>query len=374
MSYENADVIVVGGGIVGLSAAYYLAKAGVSTIVIERDSVGSHASGFAYGSLAALSNDEVARPTEPLAAEGIRIHRQLSISLPEETNVNIDFRTRPTLVLSFSKKETQEAQNLMRANHARQGNKVRWVDRSELKTIEPRISNKALGGVFVDGTYDLEPYRLMLALTAAAERMGVRVRRGTVIGLKTNRDRVQGVLLEEGESHSPIVVLAMGPWSCTASDWLGVQVQIKPLKGQILRLRVPGPPFLYSIGWHGNYFTTKPDGLVWAGTTEEDVGFDEKPTTEARDQITSTLLKMAPSLTNIEVVRQTACLRPLSEDRLPVIGAVPGREGVYIATGAGRQGIVFGPAMGKIVADLITERDLDVPIQAFDPGRFDTSA
>ncbi len=373
MTAESADVVVVGGGIVGLSAAYYLGEAGVSAVIVERDAVGSHASGFAYGGLAALSSDEVPRPTESLAVEGIRLHRQLSNSLPEETGVNIDFRTRPTLALAFSEQEAEEARRGLGTGRTRKGTKVSWADRSELASIEPRISDEAFGGVFIEGTYDVEPYRLILALTAAAERRGALVRHGTVTGLKTAAGRVQGVRLENSEIRTATVVLAMGPWAGAASEWLGIQVPVGPLKGQILRLRAPGPPFQCSIGWQGNYFTTKPDGLVWAGTTEEDVGFDERPTEEARAQITSTLLKMAPSLTNAELVRQTACLRPLSSDRLPVIGEVPGRGGVFLVTGAGRQGIVFGPAMGRIVAGLITEGSSDFAIDAFDPGRFESA-
>ena len=162
----------------------------------------------------------------------------------------------------------------------------------------------------------------------------------------------------------------MGPWSGETSSWLDLPVRMTPLKGQILRLRAPGPPLEYSIGWEGNYATTKPDGLLWAGTTEEEAGFDETPTAEARDSIMASLLKMVPSMDDAELVQQTACLRPLSSDRLPILGPVPGWDGVYMATGAGRKGIELGPAMGRIIADLIASGAPDIPIDAFDPGRF----
>jgi glycine/D-amino acid oxidase-like deaminating enzyme len=162
----------------------------------------------------------------------------------------------------------------------------------------------------------------------------------------------------------------MGPWSGLASEWLGVPIDVRPLKGQIIRLRAPGPPYMSSIGWNGQYATTKPDGLVWAGTTEEEVGFDETTTSQARDEIMATLLKMVPGLGDARLVLQTACLRPMATDKLLVLGEIPGWERVYIATGGGRGGILLGPAMGRTIADLVATGVTDMPIDDFDPGRF----
>ena len=145
---------------------------------------------------------------------------------------------------------------------------------------------------------------------------------------------------------------------------------MRPLKGQILRVRAPGAPFHCSVGWSDNYATTKPDGLLWTGTTEDDVGFDESPTASGRDSIMTSLLKMIPSLTEAQLVQQTACVRPLSSDGLPVLGPLEGWEGVYVATGAGRKGILLGPAMGRATADIITRGASDIPIEALGPGRF----
>ena len=165
-------------------------------------------------------------------------------------------------------------------------------------------------------------------------------------------------------------MLAAGPWSGAVSDWIGSPIDILPLKGQILRLRAPGRPFECSLGWEGHYATTKPDGLLWTGTTEEEVGFDENPTPEARDAIMSTLLKMAPSLTEARLVQQTACLRPVASDGELIMGQAPGLRGAYLATGTGRKGILLSPAVGRITADLITTGDAGMDIDAFSPARF----
>ena len=368
MSAASPDVVIVGGGLAGIATAYYLGRAGVKSLVVERDAVGSHASGFAYGGIASQSAAGPG-PTALVAAEGARLHRQLSETLPEETGVDIEFRERASLSLAFDE-DAAEAEKSHFQRHRSQPGQPRWVDGDEARSIEPRVSAEALGGVYVESTAEVEPYRLVLALTQAAEKLGATVRHGRVSGLKRQGGGVRGVALDSGVIPCRSVVLAMGPWSGEASTWLGVPIEVRPLKGQILRLQAPGPPISCSIGFDGNYAITKPDGLVWAGTTEEDVGFDETPTREARDKIMSALLKMLPSLSNARLVRQTACLRPLSADSLLVLGEVPGWDGVYVATGAGRSGISLGPAMGKMTADMITSGSTRIPIGAFAPGRF----
>ena len=366
---KTTDVVIVGGSISGISAAYFLGQAGVQSVVVEPDGVGSHASGFAYGMLGALRGAGTHGPTSALAAEGMRLHRKLSQSLSSETGIDIEYRRLSALSLAFNDDEVEAAKTSL-VSQQQQGNGARWIDAGDLSSIDARISNAALGGVQVDGTSDVQPHDLVLALAQGSKRLGSTVRHGRVTGLTRDRGEVRAVAVEQDEISCRAVVLAMGPWSGEASAWLGVPIDVRPLKGQILHLRAPGPPYRCAISWSGNYATTKPDGLVWVGTTEEEVGFDEQPTDEARDQIMAKAVKMLPSLADAELVRQTACLRPVSADRLPVLGRVPDWEGVYIATGGGRQGIVLGPAMGRITADLITDGTTNIPIDAFDPGRF----
>jgi glycine/D-amino acid oxidase-like deaminating enzyme len=178
------------------------------------------------------------------------------------------------------------------------------------------------------------------------------------------------VILERSEIACDTVVLALGPWSAETSSWLDLPIEVRPLKGQILRLQAPGPPVPCSVGWGHNYATTKPDGLLWAGTTEEEAGFDEETTREARDEIGAALVRMLPVMADAHVVHQTACLRPVAADGLLLLGRVPGFDSVYMATGAGRKGILLGPAMGRAVADLILTGKAALALEAFSPARF----
>src|SRR5229473_985960 len=365
MAESSADVVIVGGGIAGMTTAYYLAKSGVPSVVVERDAIGSHASGFAYGGLSPLSGFGIPGPLAEIAQDGMQLHRELSKSLLEETGIDVDFRVRSSLALAFTEADVRRLQAALPWQQRQPGYAVRWLDVAEARRVEPRISDETLGATLTEGGGAVEPYRLVLALTRAAERLGVMVRHGRAIGVRRAGGRTTGVVLERELLSCAAAVLALGPWSAEASDWIGVPIDIRPLKGQILRLKAPGPPVDCSVGWGHNYATTKPDGLLWAGTTEEEAGFDEETTREARDEIGAALVTMLPAMADAQVVHQTACLRPVASDGLLLLGRVPGFDSVYMATGAGRKGILLGPAMGRAVADLILTGKSPLALEAF---------
>jgi glycine/D-amino acid oxidase-like deaminating enzyme len=233
------------------------------------------------------------------------------------------------------------------------------------------VNPDCLGAVYVQGAASVEPYRHTLAAAQAAEKLGVQILLRRVTGLLAEKDRCLGVTFANGKMEAGAVVLAMGPWTQGASDWCRFKVPVSPLKGQILRLQHGGPPVKTSLHWGGSYVVSKPDGLTWAGTTEEMAGFDEKTTPEARDKIMGDLLQMAPSLSEAKLVRQTACLRPLSSDGLPIVGRAPDWRNLYLGTGAGRKGILWSTGMSQGLADLVLGRSSEVPdLAALDPARF----
>jgi glycine/D-amino acid oxidase-like deaminating enzyme len=274
------------------------------------------------------------------------------------------------VALAFTEADVRRLQAAMPWQQRQPGYTVRWLDVVEARRLEARISEEALGATLIEGGGAVEPYLLVLALTRAAERLGVTVRHGRVVGLRRDGGRVTGVVLEGEILSCATAVLALGPWSAEASRWAGVPIEVHPLKGQIIRLQAPGPPIECSVGWGHNYATTKTDGLVWAGTTEEDAGFDEDSTLAARDEIGAALLKMLPAMADARVAQQTACLRPVASDGLLVLGGVPGMDGLYVATGGARKGILYGPAMGRAIADLVLGHATRVALDRFAPGRF----
>ena len=378
MNTNTADVVIVGGGLVGAATAYFLSGEGVDCVVVERDGIAGHASGFSYAALGTFDEAGMDGAHFDVASLGMSLHHELAESLLDETGVNVEFRERPSLTLAFDEDEVVAAQSPESFERDRrswevdtQGYDVRWLTTEDALSIEPRINPAALGAVYTEGTCDVNAQRLTLALAMGAEQRGARIVRANVTGLSRNGDRVRGVTLaDDGEIECEGVVVATGPWSEAASDWLGVPIRMQPWKGQILRLRLPGPPIRASVGGGDHFASTKPDGLTWVGPTFEDAGIDETTEDWARDEIMAAVVNNLPSLADGEVVMHTACVRPLSADRKLVLGEAPGTDGAYVATGGGRLGLMLGPAMARLTADLVSKGTTTIPLDEFDPARF----
>ena len=368
----STDVIIVGGGVVGCATAYFLSKRGVTATVLEKDSVGKHASGFAAGLLNPLHGHGIPGPLEALALESFRMHAHMGAEIYGETGIDPLSCSGTSVWVALDEAETTELSEIHRLSQRSEAFPARWLGGDEARSMEPRLSPAVVAALTVEGIREVAAYELTLGLFKAAEKHGASMRVSTVDGLTWHDGRVSGVRLATGEQLAcDKVVLAMGPWTGQVERWLDLPVPVSPLKGQILRLEAPGPPLEHVFyRWGGGYIASKPDGLTWTGTTEEEVGFDDLPTPEARESIMSEACQVMPSLSQAKVALQTACLRPVSKDGLPIIGSVPGREGVYLATGAGRKGILLGPGMAMAIADLVTEGHTPIPIEPFSPDRF----
>jgi glycine oxidase len=368
---DTAEVVIVGGGIAGCATAYLLAKEGIRSTIIEKGSVGSCASGFSAGLLNPLHGHGIPGPLEELANRSFQMHLHLAEEVRAETGTDIQFRSVPSVYLAFDDGEADDARGVLDLARKAEGFPARWLEGDEVRSMEPRVAPHVVGAAYVEGARQVDSYRYTLALLQAAEKLGAATRHGTVQGIERSRGRVSAVVLSGARLACDKVVLAMGPWTGEAGRWLGRRVPVWPLKGQILRLNMPGPPLrcLFNRAG-GGYVSPKPDGTTWVGTTEERVGFDDRPTPEARESIMKEVVEIMPSLAQAQLALQTACLRPASDDGLPVLGEVPGWEGVYVATGAERKGILLGPAMARATADLVATGHTDLNIERFSLGRF----
>ncbi len=368
---HTSDVVIIGGGIVGCATAYLLAKAGLKPTLIEKGSVGNCASGFSAGLLNPLHGSGIPGPLEDLARHSFQLHTELAPEVKELTGIDHQFRPVPSIYLSFDDDQSNRARDVLDLAERAEGFESRWLDGAEVLSMEPRIAPGVAGGAYVEGTVQVDSYQYTQALLQAARDRGAVMRQGTVRGLRASNGRVSAVTLEGEEVPCGSVVLSMGPWSGEATGWLGRPVPVWPLKGQILRLKLPGsqPPCLFT-GPGGEYVSPKPDGTTWIGTTEERVGFDDRPTTEAREAIMKDVMDLMPAVAQGDLVLQTACLRPASDDGMPVLGPVPGWEGVYMATGAERKGILLSAAMARVTADLVCQGRTDLDIDRFSLERF----
>ena len=371
MATDRRDVIVVGGGIIGCLTAYLLSREGLKVTIVEADAVASHASGFAFGGLGPLEGAGIPDPLLGFSVWCLERHASLSPELEEASGVDTQFHLRDRLILAFDDSEALRYKEEIKWQKDVKGFHVEWLDQADVLKVEPRANPACLGASYAQGTGAIEAYRYNLAAAQAAEKFGAEILLRRVTGLISQGGRCSGVTLETGQLEAGAVVLAVGPWSHQASSWCGVELPVSPLKGQVIRLQLTADPMRASLNYAGSYAASKPDGLIWAGTTEEEAGFDEGITTAARDKIMGDLLKMAPSLADAELVQQTACLRPISADGLPIVGKVPGWENLYVGTGSGRKGILWSTGMCHGLADLIVKGGTDVPgLASLDPARF----
>jgi glycine oxidase len=372
----TGEVVIIGGGVAGCSVAYHLALAGVRSTVIEREGIGSQASGFSAGGLNPLEGAQIPGPLGPLAMESFRMHRMLWNELKDETGIDCEARIISLVKVAFQETGLPELQQSLDAFSAAgdDGFAAHWLDRQQLTELEPRISPDVIRGLLARGNAALDSYRYTQALAAAAEKRGATIRSGTVNGVKVGGGRVTGVFLGDTDVPCDCLVLAAGPWSREAETWLDCSIPVDPLKGEILRMDLPGPRLEHDFSGGGGSVYSKPDGMVWCGTTEERQGFDRETTEAARRSIFEGAVRIVPDLARATLALQTACLRPVTPDWLPIVGQAPGWDNVYLTTGAGKKGILLSTGMGKATADLITRGATSLSIGPCDPARFRSGA
>jgi glycine oxidase len=370
---QQPDVIVVGAGVMGCGTAYWLSKAGLNVLVLEQEAIACGASGVAAAMLEAIGHGAHLTGDDPLTAfagASFALHQALRPQLLEESGVDIGYRENPVIHPAFTPAEAETLQAYARAQASTVA-RVEWCAGPALWEIEPRL-NRAMCGALVTQQAQVLAYRFVLALARAAERRGMTMRHGEVVGLAREGAQSIAVRLRNGDVlTAPTVVLAMGPWSVHAGDWVGLRIPVYPVRGQLLELRVPDPQLRATILYNGMYLVAKADGLTLAGTTEEhESGFVTQPTAAGRQAILEAALYMAPGLDEAQVVGHVCGLRPCSEDRLPLIGPVAGWPGVYMLAGHFRSGMLLSALSTRCIAELILEGRSTVSLAAFDPARF----
>lgn len=364
---STPDVLIVGAGVIGCATAYYLAGEGAHVTVIEQESVASGASGVAA---AMFSRPHDGDPLADLSDFSYERHAELAMQLPTEAGADYGYLVGPELWVAFEPQAAASLEAMLPAFRARNP-AARWVDGCGALELEPRLNPATLGAI-VGEQAQVIASTFTTALATAAERRGVTIRHGKVDGLTAAGGRATGVRLASGETVAAgTVLLAGGAWSGEASAWTGVRIPVFPVRGQILRLDPPDPQLRTAIYGPEMYLVLKADGSTLAGATEEpEAGFAAVTTPEGLAHIMDAAIEMAPFLADAKLVHHMVGLRPGSEDSLPLIGAVPGWESLFIATGHFMRGMELSAGTARAVADLVLGRPSPVDLTAFDPGRF----
>ena len=365
----STEVAIIGGGIMGGSIAYHLAKLGVKSTIFERESIGCEASGVATGMISAMSIDTPG-PYLELARASFEKYKTLIPEMEEASGVHTFYGEISWLDLAF----TEEDEAVNRANMKwRQGlmPKVSWVTDDDLSRIDPRITREARSGLYLEELNQADAYRLTLAYIGAAESLGVEVRYTDVKGLEKNGTRVTGIITEDGVAPCGTAVLAMGAWTSEASDWIEAPVPIRPYKGQMVELKAPGPPLGANIHHGRSYVTSKLNGTILSGSHDGFRGYDKSVSQEGVEHVLEGALKVCPAMEEASISWVITGLRPATPDEMPILGPVPGLEGAYIATGHMRKGITLAAMTGELIADSIVDNEPRLPIEPFSLTRFD---
>lgn len=357
---KHPDVAVVGGGVIGLTAAYALAREGVAVTVLDRGPLGAEASWAGAGIIPPGNPNRAATPIDLLRALGSVGMYGLAEELRERTGVDTGYRICGGI--EFLHAADRGVLDVWKA----EGFPFERID--DVTRVEPA----AFG--FEGDAYLLptcaqvrNPWHLR-ALIAACESVGVRLRPDTPVeGWTREGQRVTGLSLATGETVSAgVCLLAAGAWSDTLLEPLGHRPGVHPVRGQIILFRNPTPSISHVLMTGKRYFVPRDDGRVLVGSTEEpEAGFEKRTTEAGVSDLLAFTTAAIPAWATAEVEKKWAGLRPGSPDGLPFIGPVPGWDGVLVATGHFRAGVQLSFGTACAVADLVAGRPSIVPVGAF---------
>ena len=366
---KSADVIIVGGGVIGCATAFFLAKAGLTPLVLERDQLGCEASGEAAGMLAPQAEADQAGPFLEFGLVGRGLFSPLAEELKAATGIEIEHRPIGILVPFFGDSDREAL--LARARWQRQsGLSVQALDRREAIAAEPLLSDKVEGAVSFPEEAHVNSRSLVMALADAAGRHGASFATGRpVTSVIRDGDKVAGVRCADQTVSTRTVVLAAGPWSSLFGEVLGLSIPVSPAKGELLLVRPEGRlPHRIVYSKHA-YLIPTPRGEAILGTTTEFVGYDKRSTLAGVGAILSGVSQLVPTVGSATLLRAWAGLRPHTPDELPLLGRHPRIEGLILATGHHRNGILLGPLTGRLVQELILGRPPSIPLDPFRPDR-----
>jgi glycine oxidase len=368
---KAAEVIIAGGGVIGLSIARELARRGVREIVLcDKGELGKEASWAAGGILAPQVEADTADSFFKLTSASRDLYPSFVQTLYDETSIDVELDQTGTLYVAFS--EDEEAELRQRFEWQRRAAlRVEWLDSTDLSRLEPCVSLEVRCALRFPNDWQVENRRLIQALIASNEKLGVTLLSNCeVTSLRTEGDRVVGVETANGLIAAPIVVVCAGAWTSFLTTATSAPIEIEPVRGQMLCFKPAQQIAQHVIYSKRGYLVPRRDGRVLAGSTSEHVGFDKCVTDEGVSSIKSMAFDIAPSLDGAPLVDSWAGFRPRALDDLPVLGPHAEIEGLFYATGHFRNGILLAPITAKVIANSIIHDASSSFLEAFSPKRF----
>lgn len=371
------DVVVIGGGIVGASAAYRLARQGVSVTLIDEAAPGQ-ATAEGAGIISPGTSTRPLPAFFPLALRAVAYYEDLLAQLAEDGETDTGYEVVGQLHLAANEKEAAQLPDLLRLFEQRRAAGFKTI--GEVALLTPQQARKRFpalgtlhGAIWASGAARLDGRLMRDALQRAAQRRGA-----CLIAAKAElllRDD-QTVQVKTGQQRlTPgAIILAGGAWSAALAAPLRLKLPIYPQRGQILHLALPDAdtsrwPII--VSFHSHYLLTFPPNHVVVGATREDgPGFDPSLTAHGVYEVLGEALRVARGLAGAIIHEMRVGLRPASPDGLPLLGRAPGYERVFLATGHGPSGLQLGPYSGALVADLLLGQHAQLDLAPYAPERF----
>ncbi|MEJ8634459.1 glycine oxidase ThiO [Streptomyces sp. MS2.AVA.5] len=372
-----SDVLVVGGGIIGLVTAWRAAQRGLAVTVADPEP-GGGAAQVAAGMLAAVTELHYGEQTLlALNVASAQRYPAFVAELEEASGQSVGYRACGTLAVALDADDRAHLREL-HALQRRSGLASEWLTGRECRRLEPMLAPGVRGGLRVDGDHQVDPRRLASALVTACERAGVVFRHGWAERLSVTGDRAAGVVLADGEGlAADQVVLAGGSLSGRLSGVPSdVLPPVRPVKGQVLRLTVPPAyaPFLSRtvravVRGSDVYLVPRENGELVVGATSEELGWDTTVTAGGVYELLRDAHELVPGITELPLTETRAGLRPASPDNAPLLGptALPG---LHLATGHHRNGVLLTPVTGDVMAAVLVSGSLPDEARPFTPRRF----
>lgn len=359
-----ADIVVVGGGVIGLSVAYQMAGQGAGVTVLDQSLFGQEASWAGAGMLPP-GNFEAAPDGEPkLRGLSAGLWSEWSKQLLDQTGIDNGYRMTGGLHVSFSPKPNVFDTQI--ANWRAENVAVEPLTPTATRAQDPLISSAITRAFLLPNQSQVRNPRHLKALICACEMRGVKLKSGSpVIGWKTSGDRVIAARTMSDEIHGDTFVITAGAWSQQLLPSPCVAPKIRPIRGQIVLLNTRSAKPRHIVESGVRYLVPRSDGRILVGSTEEDVGFEKRNTADGVRGLIEFAEKLIPALKDATLERCWSGLRPKTNDSLPYIGRIPNLDNLILASGHYRAGLQLSPGTALIVSQLITHSPLACSIDAF---------
>ncbi len=365
----SSDVIIIGGGIIGLSLAHKLAAAKQRVLVLDRQQPGLEASWAAAGMLSPAPESPGDAALVPLAKKSVALYPEFISAIEAASGMSAGFRRDGAFEIFLGPAAQAERDETI-ATHRSHNLDTQAVTPEEARAIEPALTKSAFSAARIANECSVAPRALIAAVLQAAKSQGAEIRAGVAIrNLLIEKSQCVGVESQSEKFSAKQIVLAAGCFSSQIGAAAFAPTQ--PVRGQMVSLRPARPIPNHVLRSHNGYVVPRGNGLLVAGSTTEHVGYEKNVTAAGIAGILNTAIALVPELANAAIEESWSGLRPDTPDHLPLIG--PSEiEGLWLATGHYRNGILLAPATAQILGDWILQGKPNFEVAAYSPQRFST--